>query len=122
MMRGQVNEHLEAIIQIEIYSENSLVPISAIIDTGCTEYLTLPSTIAASIGLNARQTMQVSLADGRKTMLAMGRAVVRWNGNDQSITVLVAETAPLIGMALLENFDLHVEVFDSGKVTIVPRS
>jgi predicted aspartyl protease len=52
MMLGNVNSHREAIIQFAVLGEdNQRQGIKAVIDTGYTGFLTLPSTIITTLEL-----------------------------------------------------------------------
>ncbi len=44
-----------------------------------------------------------------------------WHGEEKTVSVLQADGEPALGMALLENSTLTVEVWDGGDVLIEPR-
>jgi clan AA aspartic protease len=83
--------------------------IEAIIDTGFDGWLSLPSSVIVSLGLVWRQRGRALLADGRESVFDIYEATVDWDGEARRIPVDEAETAPLVGMSLLEGYELTVE-------------
>ena len=51
MMQGYVNENYEAMISVAVKNGNSLKSINALIDTGFTGFLSLPTAIIMELGL-----------------------------------------------------------------------
>jgi hypothetical protein len=51
-------------------------------------------------------------------MLDVFDAIVSWDGADRSIQVLGMDGAPLIGMALLDGQEVHLQVVAGGSVII----
>ena len=47
--------------------------------------------------------------------------IVYWHGQPVAVTVLETQRESVIGMALLENSTLTVQVWDGGEVRIEPR-
>jgi clan AA aspartic protease len=92
--------------------------IEAIIDTGFDGALSLPSLLIVQLGLPWRQRGRALLADGRESVFDIYEASVNWDGEARRIHVDEAETAPLVGMSLLEGYELGIEVRAGGKVTI----
>jgi clan AA aspartic protease len=94
--------------------------VEAVIDTGFTGSLTLPPSLVAALRLRWRKADRGILADGSECLFDAYEADVLWDG--QTIAVLVNETdaTPLIGMTLLDGYELKVQVRSSGKVTLKP--
>ena len=94
--------------------------IQAIIDTGFDGWLSLPSSLIALRGLVWRRRGRTLLADGSDSVFEIYEATVVWDGQDRRIPIDVAETKPLLGMSLLEGYELTVQVRSAGNVTISP--
>jgi len=90
----------------------------AVIDTGFSDYLTLPPQAIRTLGLPEGGSMRVSLADNSETDLQVYAGTVSWDGRSRDITILAAEGVPLIGMSLLYGFELRIRTIDGGSVTI----
>ena len=63
----------------------------------------------------------VILADGARIFMEAYDATVSWGGQLIDVTVLETAGESLIGMALLENNTLTVQVWDGGEVLVEPR-
>ena len=122
MTTGRVNWFLEAIVRVEIQdAEGYFHSIHCILDTGYDGDILLSSNIIERLKLVPDNNRPVILADGARISMEAYDATVSWG--DQLIDVTVLETAgeSLIGMALLENSTLTVQVWDGGEVLIEPR-
>jgi hypothetical protein len=60
------------------------------------------------------------MADGSESIFDIYDATVIWDGQPRHIAVDEADTVPLVGMALMEGFELSIQVRASGTVTIRP--
>jgi clan AA aspartic protease len=121
MMMGNVNSRREAIIQFAVLGENKQrQAIKAVIDTGYTGFLTLPSSIITKLGLTWYMQEEGILGDGSLCMFNVFEATVIWDGRIKSIEVNESETDPLVGMGLLEGYELNIQGFAGGLVTIKP--
>lgn len=92
--------------------------IEAVIDTGYTEWLSLPPTFVASLGLHWKTSGRAILADGSECEFDIYRGAVLWDGKLRRILVHEADADPLIGMKLLSGYELKMQVRPRGKVTI----
>ena len=92
--------------------------ISAVIDTGFSAWLTLPPAVIAALGLSWHSVGRGILADGSTCLFDVYEADVVWDRRVRRILIDEADTVPLIGMALLEGYELNVQVRTRGKVTI----
>jgi clan AA aspartic protease len=97
--------------------------IEAVIDTGYTATLTLPSTLIVSLGLRWKTFGRGLLADGSESLFDVYLAKIIWDGVEREILIDEADTDPLVGMALLSGFELNMQVRPGGKVRIkrLPR-
>jgi clan AA aspartic protease len=115
MMQGVVNINCEAIVLLVIGNENRQTRlIEAVIDTGYTGFLSLPSEIIAALNLPWAGVDRGTLGDGREVTFEVYAAKVIWDGEYREAPVNEAETDPLIGMSLLYGYDLQIQAVELG--------
>ncbi len=121
MIRGVVTNDLEAWVDLAIVNGDlPSVGFSAVIDTGFSDYLTLPRSVLEKFQATQRSHARVVLADGSEIVSELFELTVLWDGKPITIEVHAAEVEPLVGMALLAGHDLHMRVVSDGEVTITP--
>lgn len=121
MITGVVNTHREAIIRLVVRGpKGQRQRINAVVDTGFDGWLSLPTALIASLGLPWRRRARALLADGSETVFDVYEGTVVWDRNRRRIPVDEADTAPLVGMALLNGYELKVQVRTRGTITIRP--
>jgi clan AA aspartic protease len=118
MMQGYVNENYEAMISVAVKNGNSLKSFNAVIDTGFTGFLSLPTAIIIELGLQWSYRDRATLGDGIETVFDVYNAEILWNRQLREIEIDAAETEPLLGMALLRGYRLQVDTIEGGLVTI----
>ncbi len=119
MIRGMVNGEYEAIIRIRIQDAAGFAhEVDAIIDTGFNGYLTLPPALIAMLGLTRLSRGRALLANGSEELVDIYGVNVEWDGQQEEVEVDAIDAAPLVGMSLMDRFDLHIEVMDGGDVII----
>lgn len=120
MITGEVNADLEPTIPMVVRGTNGEEhQISAVIDTGFTGYLTLPSAMVTILDLEWLSLEDALLGDGSIHSFDVYRATVIWDGEAREVEVNLTETGPLIGMAMLFRNTLHIEAVIGGLVRIV---
>jgi clan AA aspartic protease len=119
MIHGVVSRNREATISLVIVNENRQTKlITAVIDTGYTGFLSLPSEIITELNLSWSGIDRGTLGDGSEVTFEVYAAKVIWDGEYRDIPINEAETDPLIGMSLLYGYDLHIQAVEGGSVTI----
>ena len=119
MITGMVNANREAIIQfVALGPQGHQQEIEAVIDTGFTGFLTMPSALVAALGLAWLCRQPGILADGRVEFFDVYVATVIWDGQPRTVEVEAADTEPLVGMSLLDGHTLRIDVLSGGIVTI----
>jgi clan AA aspartic protease len=119
MMHGVVNLRREATLSLVIGNANKQQQVvDAVIDTGFTGFLSLPSEIITTLDLPWSASDIVTLGDGSETLFDIYTAIVIWDGQYREIYIAESETEPLIGMSLLYGYRLQIETVEGGKVTI----
>ena len=123
MMIGNVNTNREAIVQLVVLGKNRQKQgIKALIDTGYTGCLTLPSAIVTNLGLTWFMQQEGILGDGSLCMFNVYEASLIWDGHVRTVEVNESEADPLVGMSLLEGFELKIQGIVGGLVTITALS
>ncbi len=119
MVEGVVNARLEAVVSLSLSGPSGRTrEIEAVVDTGFSEFLTIPIWLARELGLAFGGVTPMILADGAMQYFGQFHAAVMWDGRPKTVKVHIADGAPLIGMALLEGHSLFVEVVEGGRVVI----
>ena len=121
-MTGRVNWQLEAIVNIEIQDTmGQSHTIQCTLDTGFNGELALPLRVIERLGLVPDDALVVILANGDRIMMTRYSAKLDWQDQPIEAEVLQTEQESAIGMALLENSNLTIQVWDGGHVLIEPR-
>jgi clan AA aspartic protease len=122
MMQGYVNKNYEATLLVVIRNHDKLKSVNAVIDTGFTGFLSLPSKIITELDLPWSYRDRGTLGDGSEVLFDIYDAVAIWDGQARDIEVNAAETDPLIGMSLLRGYRLQVDTIEGGLVVITDLS
>ena len=119
MIQGTVNGAREAVVALPIQGPAGEARyVDAVVDTGFTQFFTLPSGMVAELGLGYRGVNRVILADGSETTLEVYGVTVLWDGQAREVVAYASDTTPLIGMSLLHRHNLNIDVEDGGRVLI----
>ena len=119
MINGQVTPDREAVIRLTLRGPSGQeVEVDAVLDTGFTEYLSLPPAVVRTLQLPYRASTQFTLADGSIVSLDIFRVMVLWDGQSRVVPVLAAAGGALIGMALVYGSRVTLNVVDGGPVNI----
>lgn len=118
MITGVVT-NLHALIPVlfRLASEPDLT-IEFVVDTGFTDYLTLPSSAVDAMGLNFIYDLPVNLADDSNAVVSVYKATILWHGNERDIRVFATGRRPLLGTALLKGSEFYSQFFENGQVSI----
>jgi len=121
MIVGAVNNFREAVVLLAVGGPGGQQhEIEAVIDTGFTGSLSIPSAIITLLNLPFRRRGRAVLADGSETIFDVHEATIIWDGHLHRVAVDAAETDPLVGMSLLNRYQLTIEVISGGRVLIEP--
>ena len=121
MICGRVTEDLKAKINIAIsVGDGVWNSLDAVIDTGFNGQLALPEEAIRSLGLALDQFRRVTPAIGGTRVVASGYVQLRWEDVSTRTRVIQAGTEPLVGMTLLLNHFITIDVVPDGLVTITP--
>ena len=115
MIVGLVNSLRKAVIALAEHRPNGQVEIDAVVDTG---FNSLSRALISELGFPFRRRGRAVLADGGEIIFDVYEATVMWDGELRRLEVDEADTDPLVGMGLLDGYELTIEVVTGGAVTI----
>lgn len=119
MMQGIVDQNCEATIRLVVGNlDSQRQMIDAVIDTGFTGFLTLPSSVLADLNLRAYRREEGILGDGSTCIFDVYRGLVIWDGELRRIDINESDTEPLVGMGLLYGYRMQLDAIEGGTVTI----
>jgi clan AA aspartic protease len=119
MITGIVNADFEPIIPLSICgSDGKVYTQDAIIDTGFNGWLSLPPDLIAQLNLKWKRRGRAILGDGSECVFNVYEAILVWDGNCLTIPIDEADSEPLVGMSLMEGYQLTVQVFEAGHVEL----
>jgi clan AA aspartic protease len=118
VISGIVTDRHAGIALTFLLPNGSTFPIEFVVDTGFTDYLSLPPEAVSLLGLPFLYDLPVNLANNSEVLLAVHEAIIFWNGEEQEIRVLATGRRPLLGTALLDEHELVVQFTEGGLVTI----
>jgi len=122
MIVGIISSDREATLFISVNGAITPQQSEVVIDTGFNGYLTLPSSQIAELNLPFHSQVIVTLGDASNVILRRFQATVNWDEQEREILVLEAEGGPLLGIAMLYGYDVHLRVVDGGQITITTAS
>lgn len=121
MIRGTVNSRREPIVRLQVRGAGGVAAeIDAIVDTGCTAFLTLPLEMVTALGFARHSLGDGVLADNTKIEFETFRAEVEWEGEWRPTLVAAIGKTPLLGTRFLSGHKLVVDVVPGGAVEISP--
>lgn len=119
MITGVVNADYEAVIRLRVQGPAGQErEVDAVIDTGFNGFLTLPPVLVTALGLIRLSRGRAILANGSEELFDISGATVLWDSQTRYVETDAVDTALLVGMALLDGYDLYVQVVDGGRVVI----
>jgi clan AA aspartic protease len=120
MIVGLVNDRIEAVLSLRLTGPAGTAEVSAIIDTGFTGSLTVPKTIATSLGLPCTSRGHAILADGSDQEFDVYAAEIEWGQSSRKVLVSALGNEVLLGMSLLTGHELRMEIRPKGAVEVRP--
>ena len=121
MIEGAVNSRYEAVITLALRGPSGQIrEVEAVVDTGFTDFLILPPSLVAELGLPLQGNVEATMANGSVETFETYDVTVIWDGQPRSVDTYEADVTPLAGMLLLDRHSLYVEVEPGGRVVIQP--
>ena len=123
MIQGVVNDAYEAVVTLSLQGpEEQTQEIEAVVDTGYSGFLTLPPGLVDGMGLPFAYMGQAFLANDAEVDFDVHYATVLWDGQLRDIEADATGSTPLVGMLLLDQHNLNIEVERGGRVLIEARA
>ncbi len=89
-----------------------------VVDTGFTDFLTLPPAAVTAMRLPFDHQETAGLADGSTIRLDVHTATILWNNIERQVSVIATGRRPLLGTALLDDQELRAQFRESGLVSV----
>ena len=119
MIGGHVTRAYEAVVTITVIGPGGRSKdVMATVDTGFTGELTLPEAVVEELGLAFYEESHAYLANDTRVEISLYDALIVWDGVEREVVVDCMNGNPLVGMHLLYEHLLTVQVVRDGQVTI----
>jgi clan AA aspartic protease len=103
-----------------LIGDNGRLDVEFVVDTGFTGALAMPPHLLARVGATLEGIRLVQLADGSPLRVPFWTVQVEWYGELRVVRATALDDEPLIGIGLLRDYHLHIEVTDGGEVMAEP--
>ena len=118
-----MNDAYEAIVVLSLQGPTGqALEIEAVIDTGYSGFLTLPTALVTELGLPFAYIGRALLANDDEVTFDVHDVTVLWDSQPKHIKVDATGSTPLVGMLLLDKHSLNIEVESGGRVAIQPMA
>ncbi|CAN5368253.1 hypothetical protein BH11ARM2_BH11ARM2_29720 [soil metagenome] len=121
-MTGRVNDDFEAIIEVDVRFGAVSAHLAVAVDTGFSEYLTLPKDLLLAMGATSEREDRLMLGNGSIALFDIYIVEVLLTGQWQSVKTYASDGDALMGMKLLQGNDLFVRIAPGGEVRILPTT
>ncbi len=123
MIQGVVNDAYEAVVNLSLQGpQGQARDIEAVIDTGYSGFLTLRTSLVAELGQPFAYFRQALLANDDVATFDVHDVTILWDGQPRRIKADATGSTQLVGMLLLEQYSLNIEVERGGRVAIQARA
>ncbi|MCY3911806.1 MAG: clan AA aspartic protease [Chloroflexi bacterium] len=122
MIEGVVNDAHEAVVTLSLQGpDGQAQDIEAVIDTGYSGFLTVPTTLAKELDLPFAYIGWALLANDAEVAFDVHDVTVLWDGRPRHVKADAAGSTSLVGMLLLDRHNVSIEVERGGRVLIEAR-
>jgi clan AA aspartic protease len=119
MISGKVSADGDAVIRLLVQGPSGLSEeVEAVIDTGFTDFLTLPFEAVARLGLPLQHLAQVMYSDGSVHDIPIYEATVTWDDKALLVPIQAEVAMPLVVMKMMHGYNLSVDVVADGIVQL----
>ena len=121
MITGFIDNQLDPVIPLQLTNDYGIrLQIEAVIDTGFTEFLTLPLAVVQQLQLAQVGRVRVLLSGNLPVDVPVYMVHVLWHGQERLVSVQQAEGDPLVGMQMLVESKVTLHVRYGGAVEVEP--
>jgi len=121
LISGAVSSSLVPLVTITLIGPNgSAFRVPAGIDTGFTGYVSAPLPLIESLRTSLVRFDEATLANGRVIEVPAHPARIRWGQAERRVSVMGMGDWALLGMAILADHRLSIDITDGGQVLIEP--
>ena len=92
--------------------------LEAVIDTGFDAALSLPLDVVQKLNLLKTDDAMVTLADATMIIEDLYTVIVEWDGIEKMVLALASGRDTLVGMAMMDGYNLSVDVTEGGEVRL----
>ena len=118
MIRGTVANH-EGSVRLNVFGRaDQCESIEAVVDTGYDGWLSLPQSMIHDLELRWLNFGRAVLADGSECGFDVFDGEILWDRRRVQIQIDASDATPLVGMRLLEGFELTMQIRPDGPVHI----
>jgi clan AA aspartic protease len=117
MITGSVSRR-RAYVPLTVRGTGADGEVEFVLDTGFTGVTTLPPAACTALALPFLRRQPSFAANRQRVVLDVYEMTLIWDGAERQVEVLAMEGPPLIGMTLLDGYNLRVQAVDGGLVTI----
>ena len=119
MIEGAVNDAHEAVVVLSLQGPSGQAQdITAVVDTGYSGFLTLPTALVNELELPFAYIGRAFLANDDEVSFDVHDVTVIWGDQLSHIKADVTGSVPLLGMAMLDGYDLNIQVKNGSRVVI----
>jgi clan AA aspartic protease len=119
MIRGAVNAEFEPLVPLSMRrADGKVFTQDAIVDTGFNGWISLPPDLITQLNLSWKRRGRAILGDGSECVFDVYETVVIWDETLLTVPVDEADSEPLIGMSLMESYQLTMQILNGGYVEL----
>jgi len=109
-------------VDLEVIGSKQRIKIRALIDTGFSGYLCIPTKISEKLGLELGGTIETELADGRWVDNLIFKGQVKFLGTTQHVDIYLTQSEmSQVGVLLLSDCRMSID-FTSNKVRLTRKN
>ena len=121
MICGVVTADYEAVIRLTVIgSQGQRERIEAVVDTGFDGWLSLPLSLIRDFELPWERRARAFLADESESIFDVHNGVILWGGNRRKVCIDACDTTPVVGMRMLDGWELNLPVRPKHRFVIRP--
>jgi len=110
MIKGEVTEALDPVIEIGLKDGETVSMIEAIVDTGFSGYLCLSEQWVDKLDMSFRFVESYEMANGEIITRDVFRGVIRFNGQERGVDVILTTSDDtLIGASLFKEYLVAID-------------